>query len=90
MTRDEILHHYTVASGRIASPGKFEGEPVFAPALWDIGLNGFADGGDGNTYRFTIPHDDPLRAEWPELDGWLGRRRTIRLREDGQGFVHCF
>lgn len=78
------------ASGRITSPGKFEGEPLFAPVFWGIALDGFADGDDGRTYTFRVPKSDPMRAEFPELTEFLGRSRTLRLREDSQGFVHCF
>lgn len=28
----------------ITQPGKYEGEPVFAPHYWDLALEGFADG----------------------------------------------
>lgn len=90
MKRNQILAAYTVQGDRIVSPGKFEGEPVFAPVLWDLALQGFADGDDGSTYRFSIPRNDPLRAEFPELNKWLGRRRTVRLAEDSVGFVRCF
>lgn len=80
---------YIIVNGTIRSPGKFEGEPEFAPELWDIALSGFADSDDGRTYTFKINRDDPLHAKYPTLKRWLGRRRSIKLFEDSQGFVHC-
>lgn len=75
---------------RITQPGKFEGEPVFAPALWSLGLDGFADSDDGKIYTFRINKDDKLHTEYPTLKKWLGRKRVVRLQEDSCGFVHCF
>lgn len=75
---------------RITAPGKFEGEPVFAPYFWDLGLEGFADSDNGNVYTFRITKADSGNPFWPQIREWLGRKRTIRVREDSQGFVHCF
>lgn len=88
MTLTEVKNEYQIEHDRITSPGKFEGEPVFAPHFWDMGLQGFADSDDGQVYKFKITPKD--REEWPQLDAWLGRKRTLSLREDDQGFVHCF
>lgn len=77
---------------RITQPGKFEGEPVFAPHYWDIGLEGFADADDGRVYTFKFTRaelDKPETAFGPELKAWLGRKRTLKLWEDSVGFVHC-
>ena len=91
MKRAEILAAYDVDSnGRIISPSKFEGEPLFAPHFWECGLDGFSDSDSGSVFTFRIKRDDPEHLEFPELRKWLGRSRTIRLREDSQGFVHCF
>lgn len=91
MTRSEILATYTVdACGRITSSGKFEGEPIFAPHFWEVGLSGFADFDDGRTYGFRIGKADSEHKEFPELKRWLGRRRTLRLTDDDCGFVRCF
>lgn len=38
MTRKEIEAAYTVVNGIIRSPGKFEGEPVWAPYYWEAYL----------------------------------------------------
>jgi hypothetical protein len=77
---------------RITQPGKFEGEPVFAPHYWDIALSGFADADDGKvfTFRFTLSGKDANTEFAAELKQWLGRKRVLRMREDDQGFVHCF
>ena len=40
--------------GRITQPGKFEGEPVFAPYYWGIAMEGFADSDDGRVYTFKF------------------------------------
>ena len=49
-----------------------------------------ADTDDGESYGFTIPKGDSLRTEFPELDAWLGRRRTVKLVESCAGFVTAF
>jgi hypothetical protein len=90
MTRQEVLDSYAVKDGRITSPGKFEGEPVFAPYFWDLGLEGFADKDDGKVFGFRITKHDAGNPFWPELKAWLGRKRSLKLLEDSQGFVHCF
>jgi hypothetical protein len=81
------------SSGRINDPGKFEGEPIFAPYFWDLGLSGFADSDNGSVYGFRFSfgseQDKQLLADWPELKQWLGRKRSLKLYEDSQGFVHC-
>lgn len=90
MTRDEILEAYNVdASGRITSPGAFEGAPLFAPALWEAAMFGFADRDDGRSFFFSIPKSDPMRKEFPEMNRWLGRKRSVRLFQNDQGFIFC-
>lgn len=89
MTRQDILNSYNVSNGRIVSPGKFEGEPIFAPYFWDIALSGFADSDNGTVYGFRINKDDSAHKEFPELKPWLGRSRSLKLFEDSQGFVYC-
>lgn len=90
MTRQEILDSYDIdASGTIRSPGKFEGEPIFAPYFWDLGLQGFSDYDSGKMYRFRVKNGDPEFQEFPELKRWLGRKRSIVMFEDSQGFVYC-
>lgn len=77
---------------RITQPGKFEGEPVFVPYLWSLGLEGFSDEDTGTEYRFKFTAKDladPKLFWAKEIKQWLGRKRRIRLYEDSQGFVHC-
>jgi len=90
MTRQETLEAYNVnESGVITSPGKFEGEPIFAPALWVAALEGFSDRDDGRSFFFSIPKSDPMRKEFPEMNRWLGRKRSVRLFQNDQGFIFC-
>jgi len=83
MTRQEIERDYQIRNGVIVSPGKFEGEPIYAPYFWEIGMDGFADSDDGKTYRFRITDED--RKLFPEIPR---RRRSLHLYEDSQGFVY--
>lgn len=81
---DAIRAAYPVnAAGRITRPGKFEGEPIYAPYFWEAFLNGCADRDSGGVLGFDITDED--RAAFPEIPR---RRRTIKLWEDEQGFVH--
>jgi len=83
MKRSEVLREFKVSrSGRIESPGKFEGEMLYVPAFWEAGLEGFADGDDGRVYTFRLTADD--KQEFPEL----GKKRTLKLAESDQGFVY--
>lgn len=87
MTRQEVEAYYRVENGVIRNPGKFELQPLWVPVLWDIALNGFADTDDGEAYGFILSKGDALRTEFPELDAWLGRKRTVHLIESETGFV---
>lgn len=87
--RDGILSQFSVQDNRITSPGKFEGEPIFAPHYWALGLEGLADSDNGNAYGFRFTNSGDDFAIWPELKKWLGRKRSLKLVEDSQGFVHC-
>lgn len=90
--REQVLRDYDVSNGRIVSPGKFEGEPVFAPHYWGLALEGCADRDDGQTFtfRFTATTSAEDYKQWPELKQWLGRRFVLNMREDEQGFVRCY
>lgn len=81
MTRQEIEAEFTIESGIIRNPGKFEGEAIYVPYFWDCFLNGGADGDDGTVLRFDVTADD--KAIFPELEG----RRTVTLYERDDGFV---
>ena len=67
-------------------PGKFEGEPIYAPYFWDMAMNGMDDDtewdDDTPISVFTVTEED--RALFPELDD----AKTVRLWEDGNGFVY--
>lgn len=81
MTRAEIEATYKIVNGRIASPGKFEGEMIYVPFFWEAFLNGRADRDDGTVLGFDVTAED--KAEFPELKG----RRSVRLVERDDGFV---
>lgn len=88
--REQILNDYTInSSSMITSPGKFEGEPIFAPYYWENGLNGMADEDNGETFTFDLTADD--YAMWPELRDWMGNdeSNTLIMSESEQGFVTC-
>ena len=89
----EYVCEYANDGKRITSPGKFEGEPIFAPDYWNLGLEGFSDSDDGTVYKFKLGPKD--FATHPTLKEWmggkrLGRRRLLRLWETSAGFVQCF
>ena len=86
------------ATGRITQPGKFEGEPIFAPYFWNLALEGIADRDNGHSFVFRFAFtgsgassqaDRELLKDFPELKRWLGRKRALMLAEDSYGFVHC-
>lgn len=86
MTRHDVLNSYDVNEyGIITSPGKFEGEMVYVPSLWDIVLGGMAD---EEYYEEGILladiHITSAVDEFPELESG-----TYTLWESEQGFVHC-
>jgi hypothetical protein len=83
MTRAQILADYRVSeSGRIESPGKFEGEMLYVPFFWDAFLNGMADRDGGTVIGFDITPED--RQMFPELGK---RKRTVRIYQRDDGFV---
>ena len=73
----------TNSQGIITSPGKFEGEMIYAPYFWEKGLEGCADEDDGQVFRFKI--DDQDKKLFPEL----GNTEMLYLTESDQGFVSC-
>lgn len=82
MTRDDVLADYRVQDGYIVSPGKFEGEPVYAPYFWSLALEGGAveDDIDGGLRVEVAPED---MREFPEL----ANVRAVCLWECDCGFV---
>lgn len=89
MTRGEVEAAYTVRNGIVSSPGKFEGEPAWAPYYWALVMDGCADDEEsgtepGDDLLVSVFHPDSSDVEtWPELAGVT----EIRLWEDDHGFV---
>ena len=73
----------------IQSPGKFEGEPTYAPAFWNVVLDNGADFEtyDGNTIvaGFVLTRDDI--AKWSDFESDdVGN--VLTLAESSDGFVY--
>jgi hypothetical protein len=96
MTREDIFTAYTVDANKIIrTPGKFEGEPIYAPYFWDCALQGmYAEDVNG---VFFMPLDESDHAMFPELylNTWDGVNDPtnkpvygIALEESEQGFVY--
>ncbi len=82
MTRQELTNQYELdPHGIIASPGKFEGEPLYVPYYWQCYLDGMADSDDGKILYFDVTDDD--RKEFSEL----AEVKTVELWESDNGFV---
>lgn len=89
MTRAETLAAYRLnAGGGIATPGKFEGEAVYVPAMWEASGDGSCDILDWpegtESYVLDITPED--RAEWPEIGA---ETVALHMQESEQGFVSC-
>ena len=63
----------------IKSPGKFEGESIWAPYFWDLYLEGACDDDDGETVSFVITDAD--RKEFSELTKFT--KYSFRVSDDG-------
>lgn len=83
MTRKEVLQEFEVRDGIITSPGKFEGEPIYAPYYWAMDCMGMADEYVLDVAIFFVTDQD--RKEFPELDQFL---ELVEIWSDDQGFVH--
>jgi hypothetical protein len=81
MTRAEIEAQYKVKDGVIISPGKFEGEPVYALYFYDLMMHGGADSDDDGVAKFNVTDED--RKEFPEL----ADVKRVELQERMDGFV---
>jgi hypothetical protein len=66
-------------NGIIKNPGKFEGEMIYLPYLWEQSLDFCAPHSDGS---FSVAITDKDRTLFPELT-----KRTVRMRESDDGFV---
>lgn len=88
--REEILTNYKTYpnSDLIRSPGKFEGEPLWAVYFWNLAMDGSGDveWDDDDTEVTTFQIQDEDRELFPELteEGIT----AVSLWEDSQGFVH--
>jgi len=88
MDRKEIEKDYRVVDGIIHHPGKFEGEPVWAPHFYEAFSEGWGDeyifGYDGNTTVHSIITLSPTdREQFPELDP---ETIAVHCWEDPSGF----
>jgi len=85
--RDQILADYEIDKhGRIKSPGKFEGEMLYVPYLWDGIMEG---GGDQTVYDGDTPVDFvQFTDEDLELFPEIGDAFGIALWESDTGFVN--
>ena len=82
MTRDQIIREYHVTTdGVIQTSGPFEGEMLYVPYYWEVGMNGCADRDDGTILGFDITAED--KEQFPELKS----RRTVKLYQRDDGFV---
>lgn len=88
------LEGYTHNGKTITSLGKFEGEPIWAPALWEAAIEGRADFDLWDdpenetspiTYFFIL--DDEMLDVTKEspLPMWA---RSVMIWEDESGFIH--
>jgi hypothetical protein len=84
--RANTERNYEVHDGIIRSPGKFEGEAIYVPYLWNLSLEGGADNerefSGGYWCEFKLTPTDT--SDWPELEG----RDIVRLVENHDGFVY--
>lgn len=88
MNKAELLEGYKIKDGRIVSPGQFEGERQYMPAMYQAYLDGFAY--EYHAVRRT-PYDGCLevaltkedRADYPEL----ADRTHVKFVVDDNGFV---
>ncbi len=82
MDREQILTQYDVQNGIIRTPGKFEGEPTYAPYFWSDYLNGaWEEVGD----LAIAPLEPADFSEFPEIPS---RAEYVALEESSEGFVH--
>ena len=86
MTREDILKQYEVKNGRIATSGKFENEPIFAPYFYEEWLNGGGNDHDTDDTSTVFYIELADLEEFPELEGC----DRVYLDECDQGFVYCW
>ena len=90
MTKEQIIKEFKIDdfTGLITSPGKFEGEMIYAPYFYDLALDGHQDDvrfdGDVQVDIFNISKTDT--DHFNELSSDLGN--TLELWQDDMGFVN--
>ena len=65
----------------VTRPGPFQHEAPYVPYYWGLYLDGGATRDDGTVLEFDVLPID--RAMFPELK----ERETVRLLQDGNGFI---
>lgn len=85
--RKRLEEDFIVTDGIITSPGKFENEPVYCAAFYELGMEGceddFEEGEDGSMRLLFDIKDEDIKA-YPELKGYA----RIAVWSDQQGFVN--
>lgn len=84
MKRNDVVESFEHNGLQITQPGKFEGEPIWAPYFWFAYLNGMADEDDGNVITFFVSNED--LDQFPELVDI----EKVQLVESESGFVTCY
>lgn len=87
MTKKEILKMYEVdpLEEFITSPGKFEGEAIFAPYYYDKYMNGESDViYEGDVFFSVFDVTDEDRKEFPN---YLDDTKQVRFYETDLGFI---
>jgi len=84
MNRTDVFSTYEVNpdTGVIQSPGKFENEMLYVPALWAHACEGGADFDENGVYGYVFNDSD--HEEFPEI----GTAFAIMLEESDTGFVN--
>ncbi len=84
-TCSEIEAYFRVnTQGRIEDPGKFEGEPRYAPYFWDAVMLGCSAQEDTDgTLVLDVSEED--RVEFPEL----ANVAQVCLMSDNAGFLYA-
>ena len=83
-TKADVEADYEVVNGRIISPGKFEGEAVYAPYFHQAWMNGDIDEHDSGVDYIDV--NDIDRKAFPEL----ATIQRIAIYEDNNGFVYVY
>jgi hypothetical protein len=84
MTTNQVFATYKLDHGIICSPGKFEGEPVYAPHMHEAYLASDSDDVEDDMDGVMLFVLDEDREEFPELEDIA----AVQVWQDNQGFVH--